>query len=1186
MNEWKMPDLNGNSDDVMNIQDHRDMNNNGLDSAGGGVIQGGLDLTIGDALKLSTRRTSSSSSIRTEKAPRGPNNVKLQSLNFAGPTNPKTFSLRQWIKHALHMIGDKNGTRAALSSSYLECCIRIAIPLTEQIIKAEKLASYGITDKLDLLPINSKCNWAEYTTIYLKDHDRSERGDDQKMPAKKLEVALDSGEGKSATPDTSKQTNIFPDSFGVSNAETPMDTKQSSNSADGLSCNMQLNSELNELSMKGTTMQNYNWASNEMIGLNGHDHACTIAESGFDELHGQLRGRIGSFDAVHLEDVDGDNQSRNAQLGSISSEGDRKHLSQSIGGYASFPVELNDLSPNSSRHTGVPVMSVNSSDNRESVLNCLNIKSAQIKCPETPVHGYNDDSTGKGKLQRIYYLGLLLYELFSGGEVPPANLLSLASSSGAFISLPTLTLVKTLDKELTFSNEPKRRQGPAGPSLGLCKLSFEYLKFMGIPGPICHLIFNMLDSVYGDLRSNETYNSISEVTLDLKLMLDKPNHLRGLDTNNTSPCLQLGDISILREEELQSIESCYQRSLSGSCELVIIKGESGSGKTWLAQKVGSLVIEKCGLFLMGKFDRLQQQRPFSALASAFDQYCDLLLSQRGSDWANAVLNNLQSALGSDASHLVNVIPKLGQIMHDTTFEHNSSDSDYNCRNAMERIHYLLCRFVEVINASSMISITLFLDDLQWADEASIFVLNRLLSQARSGFFFLGCCRDDEMGDGHPFWKVFDDASNAGINTTAIDMKCLTEDVLNTVISDLLHLSPRVVKSLSSLVYNKTRGNPLFVSQLLLSLSRDGLLRVDLKSQRWVWDQEKIYSAKLPDNVAICFINGIRKLPIEVQLALHNLSMFGARIKYDCLSVLEIQLGMVITEPLKNAATEGLVSIQNGSCYFCHDRIQETCYNLIQEHHRRNNHLIYGRCLVNHALETGNDDMLFTAVNQINNGGPSAITDEEDSFTMANHNLTAGKKAMAMSDFSSAYSFFDNGISFLREIHWRHHYAFSLEMHELAARCALATGNIQDLHIHAEQLLQNANCFEDTLNMHYTITMSMMYASKLSEALEKGLEIVSQLGEDIPTNPTEKDFAQQVQHTQAMIKGISENDFMNYQIMTDRKKLAVMKFLCTLWSLSFIVNPALHPFIALKLVDLTVLHGEFTINMYGQSLVKR
>ena len=75
------------------------------------------------------------------------------------------------------------------------------------------------------------------------------------------------------------------------------------------------------------------------------------------------------------------------------------------------------------------------------------------------------------------------------------------------------------------------------------------------------------------------------------------------------------------------------------------------------------------------------------------------------------------------------------------------------------------------------------------------------------------------------------------------------------------------------------------------------------------------------------------------------------------------------------------------------------------------HFNYGVALVPRALELQNDGdcgMLFTAATQINRGGPAALQDVEQAILIANLNLTAGQKAIEMSDFPSAFSFFDNG----------------------------------------------------------------------------------------------------------------------------------------------------------------------------------
>ena len=961
-----------------------------------------------------------------EKGLYGLNNSRDNPPHSPKPSN-QTLSLRQWIQQALHTIGHQNGIRPALSPLYLECCAKIAIQLAEQIMQAEKLATYGINDKLALLSTRSNVDWANYARITVK------------MESAHCEHAKES----------------------------------------------------------------------------------------------EHQDRIGEKKAIS----------------------DAHETASNLGTNNHAP-DLNEQ------------------------IDFLNIDSAQIKCPDSSLRNYSgdDNNSSSEKLKRIFYLSLLLYELFSGGDIPDSNLYALATSDGAFVSLPTLTLAEEVENSENAFSEPKRHQGPngSGRKISLCKLCFERLKFMSIPGPICHLVFNMLDSVYGDLSGEESYNEMKDVEFDLQLMLSKPKFLQGLNMNelSSSSCLQLNNNSSLREEELQSIQCSYHRCQTGSSEFAIIKGESGSGKTWLAHRVGNFVIADGGLFLMGKFDQLQQRRPFSALASAFDQFCDILIRQEGSEWVEAVVGNLHSAFGQDIFYLINIIPKLSQIIGDEDHTQTSSDYESNGSNIMQRITYLLCKFVEVINANSIAPITLLLDDIQWADEASIAVINRLvLTQARKKFFFLGCCRDDEMDSDHHFWKVIEVGRANGINTIISHTKCLTLDAINDVISDMLCLSPRIVKPLSSIVYNKTKGNFLFLSQLLLSLSRDGLLRIDLGSQRWVWDHDKIYTAKLPDNVAICFTNGINKLPVDVQLALHTLSMFGARAKMDCIKTLESDLQLSITEPLKKAAAEGLVNEIDGSFQFCHDRIQEASYQIILEHDRRCNHLTYGRSLVKHALETGDNEMLFTALNQINFGGPSAVTDESEYYIMAKHNLTAARKATAMSDFHTAYSFCDNGITFLRKDHWFDQYGLSLELFDLASRCALAISNIRDLNILSDNVIRHARCFEHKLNVYFCIISARALTSKTSDALDRGLDIVSQLGEDIPRSPSQLMLDQQLQITLSLTSDLTQENLLNYRIMSDVKRLMVMCFLTKLQNTAFFVNHILHSYIVLKMVQITISHGK-------------
>jgi predicted ATPase len=408
---------------------------------------------------------------------------------------------------------------------------------------------------------------------------------------------------------------------------------------------------------------------------------------------------------------------------------------------------------------------------------------------------------------------------------------------------------------------------------------------------------------------------------------------------------------------------------------------------------------------------------------------------------------------------------------------------------------------------------------------------------------------------------------------------LDQDTLNRAIANLLHLFPRLVRPLSDIVHSKTRGNILFVSQLMLSLHRDGLLRIDFDRQRWVWDKDTILSMKLPDNVALCFTHGIIKLPAEVQLALHTLSMFGASVESEYLELLESQLGLTLLGPLEKAAAEGLVNKLKTTYQFTHDRIQEASYNLIGGQVRLGNHLMYGTCLVQSFRETDEHDLLFAAVNQLNLAGPSDSSDPAENLATANHNMAAGKRAMSLSDFALAHSFFMHGISFLDRDHWINQYRFSIDLYELAIRSASNAGKTQALNVLSDEVLQNARTFEDKLTTHYVIMSSLFRANKVSEAVEKGLAIVSQLGEGIPINPSNDLLRKRLQQTQLQMIGVSEEDFLNYSIMTDFKRMMAMKFLARLQIMTFLINPTLSTYIVMKMVDLTLSHGKKSLQVY-------
>lgn len=166
--------------------------------------------------------------------------------------------------------------------------------------------------------------------------------------------------------------------------------------------------------------------------------------------------------------------------------------------------------------------------------------------------------------------------------------------------------------------------------------------------------------------------------------------------------LPISETTFGRETELEQLLSAYNRSVSGKTEASLIFGHSGTGKSVLAYRLGAIIQSRGGSFISGKFDFLQQRKPFLALGMAFNQYCEMLVEQGK---AETIGSKLRSALGDEVVHLIQVIPKLSNIIAlDSSCALPSID---NAVDPGRRLLHLFTEFVQIIAETS--DMALFLD---------------------------------------------------------------------------------------------------------------------------------------------------------------------------------------------------------------------------------------------------------------------------------------------------------------------------------------------------------------------------------------------------------------------------------------------------------------------------------------------
>lgn len=821
--------------------------------------------------------------------------------------------------------------------------------------------------------------------------------------------------------------------------------------------------------------------------------------------------------------------------------------------------------------------------------NTNTVASAKLLSTET----VNCSNTPQEKLMRIYSLGLVFYEIFSGGDRPMlhhcseispqvddiiVNPLPIGQVNTHEMNLAeALKIIDDLDDNNDLQIPPKKALQSKNSAI-----SSELLKMKKIPCPLCDLVASMLDCVNGGFSDSETYRSMSDVLVDLQLMLDKPAiFLRGIDLDKVSSNeLHFSDSMFGRETKLSVVTNAYKRSLlsSDEKELAVVTGPAGSGKSFLSQRFGDYVTASGGLFLSAKFDQLKQSRPLSALASAFNDYCVMLSRGDGGDnGAASLASEMRVKLrDDDIFHLTRIIPSLVNILNQGTCFSFSEGNECQVVDAQQRLQFLMCQFVEAITMSTSVPITFQIDDLHNADDASVGVINQLIvtSKSTKRVFFLISSREDEK-----LLKVLTNLDHFEVPHVQIKMDNLDELEINKTMSELLHLSPRLTRRLSSIAHHKTRGNALFFSRWMMSLVEGGLLQPSLSRRRWVWDEDEIQGVKLPDDVAMLFRDSIYKLSDDVQDALSVMACFGASLDDVLVDSLEQALPIELITPLNIAVKEGLLDKINCQYRFCHDYVQDAAYNVIMPQEKCLHHFQHGLSLaklylVEVSMGQDNDDTLFAAVNQLNLGGPAALDPEvgEEGFTVSMLNLKAGKKAMEMSDFKAAYSFFDNGISFLRKRHWQQHYELSIELFCLASKCALATGDFVSLKLLSEQVLRNANAFEQKIPVMYYCMCARTFSGEFFEGAKQIESTLSQLGEALPEQSSSSEILNSVEEMLETLASYSVSELKDLKRMNDSVKKTTMLFLKQLNLCYFNINPEKQPIVTTKMIQLTLSHG--------------
>jgi len=713
-----------------------------------------------------------------------------------------------------------------------------------------------------------------------------------------------------------------------------------------------------------------------------------------------------------------------------------------------------------------------------------------------------------------------------------------------------------------------------------------------VPAIVSQIVMRLLEKV-----AEARYQTAAGLAFDLEhceQLLDRGQSLEPfrLGEQDHSSELCIPQKLYGREGPRAQLQGALARAKGGARELVLLRGSSGIGKSALVHELYKEVTFG-GNLVFGKFDQFNRSVPYAAVAAACRELVRAELASpkvQLDAWRARVLE----ALGDNGRLLTDVIPELELVVGP-----RPPVAVLGPNEAQNRFERLFQRFMGACAGADR-PLVLFLDDLQWADAASLRLIHVLYANPEQTHLLgIGSYRDNEVNALHPLTHCIE-ALSALLPIERIELEPLAQTDVEALLRDTFVHRIEAIEPLAGLVLQKTSGNPFFIGQFLDAAKRDGLLSFDPARCAWTWQLEAIEAASATSNVVDLVLAKLHRLDAGARNALKFAACVGYRFDSQYVASVSGVAGNVVAHGLWQAANEGFVVPLDkgyrfasrhleagdtiGAAYrFTHDRVQQAAYALIPEAERGPVHLRIGRQLLCLAGPDGvGDDAVFEVAGALNLGRQH-ITDAAEKRQLAKLDLRAAARARAAGAPATACEFADLALELLGADPFAEDHDTAHAVHLIRAECAYVASDEPKAFASIEAVKSHGRTLLERIPAWNLQILLLMYQGRLAEATQTGIEALRMFGVSMP-DPTDKAALGQAigaefRAVQRALAGRSIESLEHLPRMTAPEKLALAGTFADAIPASFQANPQLGTLMALEAVQLPLEHGTAPVSPY-------
>lgn len=383
-----------------------------------------------------------------------------------------------------------------------------------------------------------------------------------------------------------------------------------------------------------------------------------------------------------------------------------------------------------------------------------------------------------------------------------------------------------------------------------------------------------------------------------------------------------------RIEEMKVLKEAVYGAVHAEGGLVFLHGEAGIGKTRLIRELGAYARSRGVQVLYGRCPalfRMDGVPPYILWKEIIKDYLGTCTPEQ-----------LYRVIGYYPAEIAKLVPELSQKLRSIPQSFQISPEQ-----EQNRLFEAVSQFI--INISKEKPLLVVLDDLQWTDPSSLLLLHYLARGVQEvPLLLLGAYRSSDIDAKHPLSAVLTELNRERL-PQSLHLKRMSQNEVSEIIKSILEQED-VPEEFCTLIYEKTKGNPFFVEEVLRSLKDDEI--IFREDNRWRFrDVSKI---KFPETVKNVLKARFSKLNDECQNVLTLASFVGNDFTLETMSaltgieenkLLELMDGILKTGLIKEREIQG-----EAVCSFADILVRDVVYEEVSLLKRKKLHGVVGCAL--------------------------------------------------------------------------------------------------------------------------------------------------------------------------------------------------------------------------------------------------